>query len=102
MSHLIQILLPVCDDAGRPFDSADYERVASDLTSRFGGVTAFTRSPAEGRWRTGGETERDDIVVVEVIDPDFDRTFWKGYRAELESRFRQDVILIRAQETEII
>ena len=102
MSHLVQILLPVRDDDGRSFQEADYERVASDLTCRFGGVTAFTRSPAQGRWLADGKTEHDDIVVVEVIDPDFDRTFWEGYRVELESRFRQDVILIRAQQTEII
>ena len=29
-----------------------------------------------------------------------DRPFWQSYRAELETRFRQELIVIRAQEIE--
>ena len=46
--HLIQILLPLFDNGGQPFPRSDYMRVRSELTERFGGLTAFTRTPAEG------------------------------------------------------
>ena len=102
MIYLVQILLPTRDNEGAAFEAAAFERVAAELTERFGGVTAFTRAPAEGRWRQDGATEHDEIVVVEVMDEALDRAFWSQYRAELERRFRQEVILIRAQRTEII
>jgi hypothetical protein len=41
--HLIQILLPLSDNEGRRFPPAAYARVRSELTERFGGMTAFTR-----------------------------------------------------------
>jgi hypothetical protein len=58
MSHyLIQILLPLVDNEGQPFPHSDYMRVRSELTERFGGLTAFTRAPAEGfvggEWQDG-------------------------------------------------
>ena len=33
---------------------------------------------------------------------DLDRPWWRGYRRELEKRFRQEVVVIRAQEIEQI
>jgi hypothetical protein len=46
--HLVEILLPVADDEGRPFDANKYADVREELSRRFGGITAFTRAPAEG------------------------------------------------------
>ena len=65
--HLIQILLPLNDDAGRRFPAKLFERLARELTENFGGATSCTRSPAEGRWKSGHATERDDIAVIEVM-----------------------------------
>ncbi len=53
LAFLIQILLPTADNEGATFSDADFRKVSDELTERFGGLTAFTRSPAEGRW-TGG------------------------------------------------
>lgn len=102
MSHLVQILLPTRDNSGTAFPVRDFEYIAQQLTEKFGGVTAYTRAPAEGRWKQGTETEHDEIVVLEVMDDKLDRAFWKNYRAELEHRFRQDVIIVRAQQTELL
>jgi hypothetical protein len=103
MTHLIQILLPTRDNDGAVFPVADFERVARELTERFGGVTAFTRSPADGRWKQGeADAQHDEIVVIEVMGEGLDRVFWRDYREELARRFRQDVIVIRAQETELL
>jgi hypothetical protein len=46
--YLIQILLPLYDNAGAPLPRELYDDVREELTRRFGGLTAFTRAPAEG------------------------------------------------------
>ena len=93
---LVQLLLPLTDNDGRPFGHAAFDRVFRELTEKFGGVTAFQRSPGEGAWRSGGEVSRDDVVIYEVMAPDLDREWWRLYRSSLEDRFRQEEILIRA------
>ena len=101
--HLIQLLLPLYDNAGTPFPRAHYESVSRELTRAFGGLTAYTRSPAEGLWREGGEgTQRDDIVVYEVMADSLDEPWWRRYREELERRFAQDRLVVRSQETRLL
>ena len=66
--HLIQILLPSRDAKGRGFPEAKYDVVAAELTDRYGGITAYTRTPAEGRWKPGSEAASlEDVVVFEVM-----------------------------------
>jgi hypothetical protein len=101
--HLIEILLPLADNEGRPFAADLHSEVRDELVEHFGGVTAFTRSPAEGLWKEGdGEADRDDIVILEVMADWLDRGWWRTYRAELERRFRQDEIVVRAREVELL
>jgi hypothetical protein len=47
-------------------------------------------------------TTREDIVIFEVMIGEVDGPSWRKYRHELEDRFRQDVIVIRAQETRLL
>lgn len=95
--HLVEILLPVRDNEGRPFPRADFERVRTELAERFGGVTAFSRAPAEGVWKDdAGSTERDDVITFEVMAERLDRAWWATYREQLRQRFRQDEIVVRA------
>ena len=100
--HLVQILLPLYDNDGAALPRALFERVREELAGRFGGLTAFTRAPAEGHWREGGETKRDDIVVFEVMTEALEAAWWSAYRRELEGRFRQEAIVIRAQEMRLL
>jgi len=95
--YLIEILLPLYDNEGRPFASAEFDRVRNELANRFGGVTAFRRAPAEGVWKeTGGEMSRDRIVIFEVMSEDLDRAWWSDFRRALERRFAQDEVVARA------
>ena len=99
--HLVQILLPLRDYDHRPFPRADFDRVNQELTDRFGGVTPYLRSPASGAWREqGGEVARDDVAIVEVMDDSLDRAWWTAFRRDLERRFRQEEVVIRANEAE--
>ncbi len=66
--HLIQILLPLYDNARQPLPPDEYLHVRNELTERFGGLTVYTRAPAEGLWRQNDNlTSRDDIVIFEVM-----------------------------------
>ena len=99
--HLVQLLLPVYDNAGRPFPAAHYAAVRDELTERFGGLTAYTRAPAEGLWSDGARPPtRDDIVVYEVMVEALDRAWWEDFRASLERRFSQQELVVRAQPVE--
>jgi hypothetical protein len=98
--HLIQILLPVYDNAGQRFPPDYYNKVREKLAGMFGGLTAYSRAPAEGLWGSGRNAERNDIIVVEVMVDDLDRSWWRDYRRALEQLFRQDEIVVRAQTYE--
>jgi hypothetical protein len=100
--HIVEILLPLYDNDGRRFAAALYQQVRELLVERFGGLTAFTRSPAEGVWEDGGQRSRDEIVIFEVMSDGIDRNWWQRYRAELEQLFRQDEIVVRAHEVELL
>lgn len=95
--YLVQILLPLSDNEGRPFDDAVFANTRAELTERFGGLTAHLRAPARGLWKAGdGDLSRDDIVILEVMTGSLDADWWRAYRATLETRFQQDVVVLRA------
>jgi hypothetical protein len=101
--YLIQLLLPRYDAEGTPFQKAMYDEVRTNLAERFGGVTAYLRSPAVGLWEDAdGDCVRDDVLLFEVMVESIDRQHWLDYRRELERRFAQDRILVRATAVECL
>jgi hypothetical protein len=96
-TNLIQILLPT---NGR--NEGVFERLAEELTAKFGGVTSFVRAPAEGRWDRGSHTERDDIAVIEVMAEEIDYGYWADLRSRLEQALAQEQIVIRGQPLELL
>jgi hypothetical protein len=97
--HLVEILLPSA--AGSDGETA-FDQVMAELTDAFGGVTAFTRSPAEGLWNGQGRTERDDIVIVEVMVDAVDTAWWASYRRDMERRFHQNEIIVRSYAVQLL
>ncbi len=101
--HLVQILLPITDNYGVPFGEPMFAGVRRELTQRFGGVTAYTRSPATGLWTAPtGHVDRDDVVIVEVMVASIDRDWWKRYRDELADRFQQRELVVRSMPIEML
>lgn len=99
--HLIQLFLPLRDNAGQAFPKARFDAVRSELAERFGGVTAFVRAPAVGLWEDDeGDVQRDDVVLLEVMAEHVDHGWWAAYRKDLEQRFAQDEVLVRATRVE--
>jgi hypothetical protein len=60
MPHLMQILLPVYDNVGQRFSTDYYNQVR--LADMFGGLTAYTRAPAEGLWDSGSAVKREILL----------------------------------------
>jgi hypothetical protein len=100
--HLVEILLPLNDNSGRPFAAEKYAAIRQHLTERFGGLTTFTRSPAQGTTTGGGKTVHDDIIVFEVMTETLDVPWWRNYRRQLEREFRQDEIVVRASTVTLL
>jgi hypothetical protein len=96
--HLVQLLLPLHDNDGRAFPTDYFTQVRAELTERFGGVTAFIRSPAVGVWKESAEVNRDEVVMVEVLSDELDKGWWSTYREQLQKKFRQDEVLIWASD----
>ena len=100
---LVQVLLPLFDNQGRALPRAPHQAVRAELAEQFGGLTAYTRAPAEGLWQDeGAGTRRDDIVLYEVMTEQLDEGWWRDYRRRLEARFRQEQVVVRAQEIRVL
>lgn len=96
--HLIQILLPLYDGRGRKISRTRFSDVLRSLTERFGGVTAYVNAPAEGQWKVRGKTDRDQIIIIEVMTDTRQARWWTQFRKGLETSFLQDKVIIRALE----
>lgn len=103
--HLIQILLPLYDNEGHRIPMIHHRAVKEELTERFHGLTAYNRAPAEGLWKKsqkGHKTRRDDIIIYEVMTQTRNASWWRIFRRRLEQRFRQEEVIIRAQEIALL
>jgi hypothetical protein len=98
---LIQVLLPAaipgCDA------TTAFATTREELVQRFKGLTAYSRAPARGVWTApDGRTDRDDMLMVEVVTESFDRPWWRAYAAVLAERFQQETIHVRAVAVQLV
>lgn len=101
--HQIQLLLPLCDNEGHPFPQSMYLKIRDELTEKFGGITTYVRSPAEGLWKEGKSCAvRDEIVIYEIMTKELNRSWWKEFREHLELFFKQESIIVRASQIDIL
>lgn len=102
--YLIEILLPLTDNKHRAFGPEYFIRVQQQLTEKFGGLTAFTRTPAEGLWKPdkSSKPQQDDIVIFEVLSPRLNKTWWQQYKDDLKTTFQQKDMIIRVTKVELI
>ena len=100
--YLVQLLLPLADNRGRRISHAQFIEVKNELAKRFGGVTAYVQSPAEGQWIDRGRKVRDQVITVEVMTGRRERKWWKDYRKALEVRFRQEQVVVRMHQIELL
>lgn len=98
--YLVQLLLPVTAD-GR--HDRVYAWLREELTARFGGVTAYTRAPAQGAWKPdAGGAVHDDVVLLEVVTEGLQAEWWRELRHRLERELEQESILVRAMGIQML
>ena len=100
--YLIELFLPLADNQGSPFSREQHKAVEHALTEKFGGVTAYPRAPASGRWKASESDQHDDFIVYEVMAEELDVSWWQGYRKDLEEAFRQERLLIRSHSVRLL
>lgn len=101
--HLIQLLLPLYDNDGKALPKSLFVEVRDELMQQFGGLTAHTRAPVNGLWREDDDSAvRDDLIIYEVLASELNRAWWRDYRTSLETRFRQEQVLLQAHPVEVL
>lgn len=97
------MLLPTRPAEGAAFSDHLLRRTREEIVKEFGGITAYTRSPASGAWTSpDGSVAQDHVVMIEVVADAFDERWWRGYADMLKQRFAQDSIHIRATAVEVL
>jgi hypothetical protein len=101
--YLFEIFLPLTLNDGTKQPVELFARVREELIERFGGVTAFIRSPAKGVWQLEeNERTEDEIVIYEVMSESVDQLGWQTYKREIEQRFQQQELLFRTSRVDLI
>jgi len=98
--HLVQLLIPISDNDGVPYGPDVLPAISRSLAERFGGVTAYCRSPAKGQWQDRQHVKHDDVIEIEVLADTLDKDWWATFRQSLEKDLRQKEILIRTHVVE--
>ena len=101
--YLVQIFLPLYNNAGKRFPKKLYGEVRNTLVARFGGLTVYSRAPASGLWeKKAGETIHDEMIIFEIMTKKLGASWWRKYRGSLEKRFEQDQVIVRAQTFQLL
>lgn len=73
------------------------------MVREFGGATFLSRSPAEGVWSEDARTvQRDEIILLEVMVPSIQKSWWDDLRGHLETEFHQQEIVIRGAQISLL
>jgi hypothetical protein len=100
--YIVQILIPLSDNNGASFAPGLLKSIQDELAARFGGLTAYSRAPAQGIWATDNLPALDDIVIVEVMVEELDNDWWHGFRSRTERLLRQEQLVVRALPIELL
>jgi len=98
---LVQILLPLRDNRGRPFKRSLHERLRKEITDEFGGLTAI---PGRRRAASGSQPEKQSVTIWWCSKSCPPRTahLVEALRNKLERRFRQEKLIIRMQDMALV
>lgn len=94
--RVVEIFLPLTYGDGSRVPAEIFELLKQELAEKFGGVTAYARSPAQGLWQNGGQQEEDSIVIFEVMTDKVEKVWWATFRERLEALLRQQEIIVRS------
>jgi hypothetical protein len=96
-----ELYVPLTYNDGSPIEGEKIERIGENLLEQFGGVTFFPQ-PNQGRWRMGGVTFQDQIVIFRVLTSRAwsARRYFKTLIRELKTELNQEEILVVEKDAE--
>ena len=85
-----EVLLPLRFNDGTPVPDAAVADTLIELEEQFGAVSCETQT-IRGRWRSDGQTYRDDLirVFVDVTDSPENREYFLTAKERYKARFQQ-------------
>ncbi|MBX3398470.1 MAG: hypothetical protein KF873_06995 [Gemmataceae bacterium] len=88
---------------GTPVPDETIAETLIELEERFGAVSCETQT-IRGRWRSDGESYRDDLIRVFVDVPDLpeNRTYFIECKERLKARFQQLDIWMTTYQIEVL
>jgi len=89
---LVQVFLPFSSTTRQKKKISSLEKI---LIDQFGGVSVYAQSPVSGKWQDDNHTEKDQMIVFEIMVPFLEVDFWTSLKLKLQKDFRQKEILIR-------
>ena len=97
-----EILLPLRFNDGSTVPDALIAETLVELRRNFGAVSSETQK-IEGQWQHAGQVYRDELmrVFVEVEDTERNRDFFRRFREQIKSRFRQVSIWMTSHPIDI-
>ncbi len=99
--YRFELLIPLADNAGRPFPWAKLERVANTLTRHFEGCRCQPLAPHLGMWRHRGIVYREGLLLFTVDAPRSDESLdWMlSYKERLQRQFNQVAVYLAVTES---
>ena len=90
MLRRYEVLLPLRYNDGSPVPDAVIADTLVELEERFGAVSCETQT-IRGRWRSDGQSYRDDLirVFVDVPDGPGSREYFTAAKERFKARFHQ-------------
>ena len=90
MVRRFEVLLPLRFNDGTPVPDAAVADTLVEFEERFGAVSCETQT-IRGRWRSDGQSYRDDLirVFVDVPDTPESRDYFVASKERLKARFQQ-------------
>jgi hypothetical protein len=100
--HLVELFVPLNRGDGSPVKPNEIQALVRRLADRFGGATAFSRTPADGLWKDGSAMSHDRIVIIEVMVDQLDRKWWAAFKGDLERDLQQEKLVVRCALCELL
>ena len=90
MVRRFEVLLPLRFNDGTPVPDAAVADTLVELEEQFGAVSCETQT-IRGRWRSDGQSYRDDLirVFVDVPDAPENREYFVAAKERFKARFQQ-------------
>jgi hypothetical protein len=97
------LFIPLRYNDGSPVEAEKLDHLRHQLTEFFGGLTDM-RHRSAGRWKVGGVTFHDEIVIYRVLADRRRpaRRFLRKLKGELKAELGQQEVLIVERRVEVL